>query len=371
MFLQNFSHETLFFMGVILFCTIFWHSDKYYNEKVSEQAPTILTTLGIFATFFAIALGLYRFDSANIQHSVPELLNSMKTAFWASVFGVFGALTFKIRSLFFDKDKEIIDESNFHQRFLDEFKDFKEQNNTNINALIIAQNNALAKIGESSSEALIEALESVISDFNTKINEQFGENFKQLNEAVGKLLVWQEQYTDYIETSTSSLDEIIVNLNESSDKFDDVVNNSEEMSSHMQSFVDNAEAFAEIAESLETTLGNLNEQRDAIQTQLMELSKLVNDASNNLPQIENQILGIATTMQQSAGKFNQEVENLAKETRHQTNDLTKGIEEALKTSLSTLGGQLSSMTAKFAEDYNQLANALQRISQTTQNNTRW
>ena len=49
-------------------------------------------------------------------------------------------------------------------------------------------------MAENDSNALIEALEEVMRDFNSKINEQFGDNFKQLNEAVGQILVWQEQY---------------------------------------------------------------------------------------------------------------------------------------------------------------------------------
>ncbi|WP_166484973.1 hypothetical protein [Nitrosomonas eutropha] len=43
--------------------------------------PTILTTTGIFATFFGIALGLADFDAANIQASIPALLAGLKTAF--------------------------------------------------------------------------------------------------------------------------------------------------------------------------------------------------------------------------------------------------------------------------------------------------
>jgi hypothetical protein len=43
----------------------------FYNEKAVSFGPTILTTLGIFATFLGIALGLSEFDSNNIQASVP------------------------------------------------------------------------------------------------------------------------------------------------------------------------------------------------------------------------------------------------------------------------------------------------------------
>ena len=51
-----------------------------------------------------------------------------------------------------------------------------------------------AKVGEVATGQLIEALREVIRDFNKNLTEQFGENFKQLNEAVGKTVAWQEQY---------------------------------------------------------------------------------------------------------------------------------------------------------------------------------
>ena len=52
---------------------------------------------------------------------------------------------------------------------------------------------------ENNQKAIIEALREVIKDFNTKITEQFGDNFKELNSAVSKLLSWQIQYKDELE----------------------------------------------------------------------------------------------------------------------------------------------------------------------------
>ena len=49
-----------------------------------------------------------------------------------------------------------------------------------------------AKVGKIATGQLIEALKEVIRDFNKNLNEQFGENFKQLNEAVERTVVWQE-----------------------------------------------------------------------------------------------------------------------------------------------------------------------------------
>ena len=41
-----------------------------------------------------------------------------------------------------------------------------------------------------------------ISDFNDKISEQFGENFKQLNQGVGKMLEWQIEYSNRVDLMT-------------------------------------------------------------------------------------------------------------------------------------------------------------------------
>lgn len=432
--LENLSNETLFFIGFIILLTVFFH--VRYSQKISEQAPTILTTLGIFATFFAIALGLLRFDSVNIQESVPALLDSMKTAFWASVFGVGGALTFNFRRLIEKTDyvdesdinqellkelkglrvennqnvKELtkakIDESELNQEFLREVKELRVENNHNLKELTKAQNDALDKISKSSSEELIKALQEVIKDFNAKINEQFGENFKQLNDAVSKLLIWQEQYKGYIDISTKSLTTLTQNVKTFIDQFGIVVENSSVITSNSETFINNAQSFKDIAEHLDVTLDNLNLQRLAIQSQIENLSKLVSKASNDLPKINDQILGIADTMQNSATNFNNHVldiadtmqnstkgfskhvsgiadtmqssaegfnntvSNLSNDTRNQTDALTKGIEQALLESLNGLGGQLSSMTEKFASDYNELAIALARISRTTQDGGR-
>src|SRR5258708_8276143 len=83
---------------------VFWLLfNIFYNEKAVSFGATILTTLGIFATFLGIAIGLSEFDANNIQASVHALLGGLKTAFWASVAGVGGALLLKFRHQFFDR----------------------------------------------------------------------------------------------------------------------------------------------------------------------------------------------------------------------------------------------------------------------------
>jgi hypothetical protein len=60
----------------------------FYNNRTVVFGPTVLTMLGIFGCFLGIAIGLLSFNTSDVQGSVPALVEGIKTAFWASVFGV-------------------------------------------------------------------------------------------------------------------------------------------------------------------------------------------------------------------------------------------------------------------------------------------
>lgn len=58
------------------------------NEHLFDFIPHLFPTLGILFTFLGIAIGLWNFDSNDIEKSIPELMNGLKTAFLVSIFGV-------------------------------------------------------------------------------------------------------------------------------------------------------------------------------------------------------------------------------------------------------------------------------------------
>ena len=82
----------------------------------------------------------------------------------------------------------------------------RSDTNDRLDALKAAQLQALQELSKMGSQALVEALRDVIKDFNAKITEQFGDNFKALNEGIGKLLIWQERYRFHVERSEASLE---------------------------------------------------------------------------------------------------------------------------------------------------------------------
>ncbi|UNK06030.1 hypothetical protein MN210_04870 [Psychrobacter raelei] len=258
-----------------------------------------------------------------------------------------------------------IDDSDKGEDVLESLKGLRLENHEDFESLIEAQNEALDRISKTSSEELVKALEEVVKDFNAKINEQFGENFKQLNQAVGDLLTWQEEYKDHIEVTTNLLTTTIQNTQNLVGKVEYIVNDSEVITENSGVLLNNIKEFKRVADSLGETLSSLDIQRKAIDARLESLAKLVSKASDDLPEINQQILGIASTMQSSALEFNKNVAEMSSKTQEQVTALNNGLEAALTKSLNSLGGQLSAMTEKFASDYDELSEALARISKVT------
>jgi ABC-type transporter Mla subunit MlaD len=400
-FITTLPFETQIFIGFIVLLTIGSHVS--YGEKTLAYGPTILTTTGIFATFLGIALGLSGFDTADIQASVPALLAGLKTAFWASVVGVGGALTIKLRH-FFIKEKQEFDGSGVDgeitasdlakllqgiqqalvgsddSTLVSQLKLSRQDTNDRLDALKEAQREALLKLSEMGSKSLVEALRDVIKDFNGKLTEQFGDNFKQLNEAVARLLVWQEQYKDHVEEMTKRHMEIVDSMGVASDNY--------------SSLVSKADTFTKISTDLSTLLTSLETQKQHLIGALESLSSLLTAASGSLPEIEKKVMeltgqlassvennqkeiskALAENVQfirisiqgvgQDFAKINQDLnkhfEELAERTNKQVSVLDAALSEELKRSLESLGRQLAALSEKFVSDYSPLTNKLRDL----------
>jgi len=397
--------HTWFFLFVIV---LLW---LLFNFKFSDRAvahgPSILTTTGIFATFFGIAWGLSDFDTTNVQASVPSLLNGLKTAFWGSVFGVGGALTIKLRYYFSQRAHEPTGTGaegevtaanladllkriqqalvgNDESTLVSQLKLTRQDTNDRLDALKKAQLEALHKLGEMGSAALVEALRDVIRDFNARINEQFGENFKQLNLAVGKLLVWQEQFKSYITEATERHNQVIASMKVASDQYEQLV--------------DQAGTFSVVANDLSSLLAALQEQKQHLTATLSYLGNLLQAASDGLPQVEAKILALTNQLShavtdnqqqlsealtinartirdslQAAGRditaanqgFNEHMSDLLSKTKEQVGVLDEALERELTKSVETLGEQLVVIFQKFADVYREMTDKRTLIASNT------
>lgn len=186
--------HTKAFIGVIILLTIWYHFTS--NRKAIEIGPTILTTIGIFATFVGIALGLNEFDSSRLATSLPHLLEGLKTAVWASVFGIGGALTLKFRQYrsALGSDAESSDFSRGSSGGGSDILELSSQISQlagllslKLDQLTNAQAAALQTLATSTSGVLVKALDGIVTNFNHSITNQFGQNFKNFADNIEKL----------------------------------------------------------------------------------------------------------------------------------------------------------------------------------------
>jgi len=95
----------------IMFGIVFFKVIKYNkldNKEKRNFYINLLPILGVIGTFLGICLGLANFDSTEIESSVPQLLQGLKTAFWTSFIGSSWAVFLNMR--YSSKDKEEADD---------------------------------------------------------------------------------------------------------------------------------------------------------------------------------------------------------------------------------------------------------------------
>ena len=61
-------------------------------HRSAEYLPTLVSTLGVLGTFLGITIGLLAFDTKNLDLSIPQLLDGLKTAFFTSLAGMIGSV---------------------------------------------------------------------------------------------------------------------------------------------------------------------------------------------------------------------------------------------------------------------------------------
>ena len=404
MVLEQFSVWTLVLIGGVLALGLFFHLFRY-SSKTAEVAPAILTSIGIFGTFLGVALGLWHFDTADIQGSVPRLMDGLKTAFWTSIAGLFAALTLKIRAAVEQAGRRAasqhraatIDDLDLSlQALVKQLHDGSEQSlrteltkqhqssQRRFDQLVDVLTNYQQKMADANAKALVEAIRAVMNEFNTKINEQYGENFRQLNESVVAMLEWQQTYR-------TQLDDLISEQERSSNLMKEASNSFEYM-------VRNANAFNGISESLQELLTGLETQRMNIHSQLGSLADMVNNAAEGLPKLEERLSVLTQGMSdavQSQQRWateelsqtqkeltsqlhsmmlesqeqllaqqqqsQQHMQKLGERLERQVAQLDTGMEEELNNALRAFGLQLTALSEKFVSDYSPLTDKLTEL----------
>lgn len=208
-------------LGIFLFVVSSFFSRNLQfielGERMMFATPTILTSLGILGTFVGISVALYDFNVQDLDASIPILLDGMKIAFFTSVIGMTLSILLKIIMLCLGKENERKENKFFEEQIKIQTESLKNTLPTLFNQaieqleksnkgnklfekkLFKQLDNFTSDLTEQTTNHILEALESIVMNFNDSLAQQFGENFAKLDESVKNMLEWQENYKSLLE----------------------------------------------------------------------------------------------------------------------------------------------------------------------------
>lgn len=368
--LQSFPPLTWAFIAIIAALLVYFHG-PVYSAHTANYSPSILTSIGIFGTFLGVALGLNDFDTQSVENSVPTLLEGLKTAFWTSIAGLLGALSIKFRYAVASmrvrahreaKQTATMDDLAWHlekianavsQDDKDNWLAWREQQaNTakaHHEALLNTLNGYQTQMTEANKVALEQAITHVMREFNTRIEDQYGDNFKRLNESVGQMLEWQSNYKGQVED--------LMSANERS------ANSSKIAAESFEKLISQTSSFTTVAEDMETLLNALQSQSENLREYLTTFTTLIVDAQEGLPQIENRILALTTGLQELVKGQTEQMRSLLEQTasgiKDTSEEVSKLLIEGTTRSQEAVGKQLESLLEKNNQQFERLESSME------------
>ena len=384
-------------VALIALLTLWYHGPAYSRETVNS-APSILTGFGIFGTFVGIAFGLMGFDSSNIEASVPAMIDGLGVAVWSSVLGILGALSIRLRHSIFairnnkkqpaianvtvaDLDRSL---HSTNEQLLSQFAALRQENESNHEALLVSNRDYQDRVVQANTDAFVSALSKVMEDFNSRIEVQYGDNFKKFNLALGHLLEWQKSYSSQMDEMLKAQQASVAVIEKATESYDTMIEHSRE--------------FNQVAASLGDMLKGLEFQTKDLESYLSGMSGLVSKASEGLPALNQYIteltdklrdsieennrsltevlskaavdisgtvervtISLADSVNDAHGGLAEHVKAMTDKSSEQMALLDESMEKELTSALQTFGYQLTALSEKFVNDYTPLTDRLKEV----------
>lgn len=393
-------------LAVFLLSCVWKRGNKHH--PFTQYAPTLLTTLGILGTFFGIVAGLLAFDVQDIDGSIEGLLSGMKTAFITSLAGMLLSIVYKVlvsTGILTVAAAEEIDEDQIgaaelygvmveqregisalnqaigsgdessltgqmkllrsdvndaEKQSRKEFGEFQEK-------LWIKLQDFADMMSKSATEAVIDALRQVITDFNQNLTEQFGDNFKKLNEAVEKLVEWQDNYKGQLDDMTKQYAQGVTAITETQTAVSSIRENAGQIPESMirlgevmtvnqhqvQELGRHLDAFKDVRDKAVEAVPQLKEQIGLTVEGVENASKLLTDGiAKTSEALKESISQSASEFQESAFSANQSLvsaSDVIQKSSEQTGELLKDLSEELNNSFRNLVADMNEQNKSISE----------------------
>jgi ABC-type transporter Mla subunit MlaD len=380
--LLNQNMDTIsYIVAIVILLSPFILKQKFGKGHIAG----LTITIGIFGTFFGVFIGLLNFNPEEITASIPKLINGLQTAFVTSIAGLLANLVLRIMPSIYGFKEEVTGKKSDDlveqmveslnrvansisgdgdSTMVTQLQKIRTTNSDGFDKMNKSFEDFAEKMVADNAQSLIDALTQVMHDFNAKINEQFGENFKQLNTAVGAMLEWQKAYKEHVETLTNNFTSIATNiegidktLKTTAESHETIYETNEILKSVVSDFSQTVSSFSELGQKAKDSFPIIEQNMNS----LTETSnKYIRDS---LADIQSNYDSFSTTQQQLMESYRANIEKMIADNADRIKNLDNELGQELNKSLESLGSQLTSLSQHFVNDYKPLTDKLKEVVQ--------
>lgn len=181
------------------------------RRKWIDQLPSLISTLGVLGTFLGITIGLFFFDTSNLDKSIPLLLEGLKTAFYTSLLGMAGSLVLnRVVSHKFD----VVESGGELQRAAQLIVDALENNQKQLPSIL--SENAADVAGAFSQSDAMQSIKTDLEQLKDDLEEIKGhiQEMKAQSAALGDIPMELSRLSAVVLTATASISTIDNNVDE-------------------------------------------------------------------------------------------------------------------------------------------------------------
>lgn len=318
-----------------------------------ESLPSMVSTLGVLGTFGGITLGLWFFNTKELNDSIPLLLSGLKTAFFTSLAGMIGSLVLNrmVSRLYDEQDGGV---SDINQAAALITKAMVEMKNESASNLVAIKDVLIMELNQQ------EQMKNLVSQqFDTIVAQS--SRIKSLDKNLKSLMVSFGNMEDSLTAMKSTEQSVNDKFTSLTDTIGDIATATESSSQAQDSILEKFDTFGKfISDEVDDIERKMSETNTLLTSKFDEFSELLK--KSNTEALVGVMKNLTIEFQKQMGTL---IERLVKENFEQLNQSVNRLntwQQENKQQISTLIQQYKDMES----DFESSSTTLKKVSADTQ-----
>lgn len=251
-----------------------------------------------------------------------------------------------------------------HDKTRDSVRDLRESGKAGMKELVDSFQQFQKTMSEEIIKGLMASLKDAFETFNDQLVKHVGGNFEKLNEIVGNLGRWQEDWKDHVDKGAVALNAATASLQESAAHMTTIAERLTAVAGATETIPDDVKALIEIHDALKERAGEMaaraQDLRESGQRAIDEAVQALKTAQASLEEGTNTAAEIRESLRNSLRSAQETLQNSLDEVRQALQVSMQGAHAALNTAL---GEARESLSGSVRDARNALGEALEESRQ--------